>query len=76
MTTKGKARLVRKNTQVPKYVAEWLESRSEETGLSQSSIMLLAITQYMDQQKSLEMSGTFNEMKEFMKEVSEQKGEK
>ncbi len=68
MSEKEKTKLVRKTAQVPRYVAEWIEERSEETGLSQSSIMLLAINQYMDQQKSLNMGDAFKEMKKMLEE--------
>lgn len=62
MTKKEKNILIRKNTQVPNYVAEWLEDRAENTGMSQSSIILMALNQYIDQQKSMDMGGMLQEL--------------
>lgn len=75
MDEKERNNLIRKNVQVPNYVAAWLEERSKNTGMSQSSLILLALTQYIDQQKSMDMGSMLQELIDKVNSL-EQKEEK
>lgn len=55
---------VRKNITISDEVAEYFEKKSKETGVSQSALMALAISEYLDQKKALEsVSSMIEEMK-------------
>lgn len=41
--------MVRINTRISSYANEWLDSRAKETGLSKSSLVMLAVEQYIQQ---------------------------
>lgn len=56
--------LVRKNIRLSDEIAKWYEKRSEELGISQSNLMTMALSQYIDQQRGLEMMSQFKEMVE------------
>jgi len=47
--------MVRINTRISKTLNDWLDKRSKETGVPKSTLVFLAIEQYMQQQKTLDM---------------------
>lgn len=47
--------LIRKNVFVSQKVNEWLEKESSDTGLSQASIISMALLNYIKQQETPEM---------------------
>ena len=49
--------MVRVNTRVSKQVNEWLDKRSEETGVPKSTLIFLAIEDYKKQTDVMEMMG-------------------
>jgi hypothetical protein len=44
-----KKKLVRVNTNITEELNDWLNAESERTGISKSSLILMALTQYKDQ---------------------------
>lgn len=64
-------KLIRKNVQVTKKVAEWYEQESYKSGLSQSSLMLMALSYYIDQQKSMDMVDTLKELQSKLDETDQ-----
>lgn len=44
---------VRKNITIPDEMAEYFEKKSKSTGVSQASLMVLAIAEYLDQKKPI-----------------------
>ncbi len=52
---KVSSNLIRKNVFVSQKVNEWLEKESSDTGLSQSSIISMALLNYIKQQETPEM---------------------
>ena len=53
----GGAMSVRKNITLSDELAEYFEKKSRETGISQSALMVMAISEYLDQKKAMESLG-------------------
>lgn len=49
------AEMVRINTRISKTVNDFLDTKSEESGVPKSTLIYLALEQYMTQQKTLEV---------------------
>lgn len=49
------AEMIRINTRISKSVNDFLDSKSEESGVPKSTLIYLALEQYMTQQKTLEV---------------------
>lgn len=45
--------LARKNIFMAQQIAKWYEKQSEETGMSQSNLMVLALHKFMTEQEAL-----------------------
>jgi hypothetical protein len=63
-----KGTLIRKNVQVTARIAKWFEEEAYKTGLSQSALMLMALSSYVDQQASMDMG---ENLKELLNQVKE-----
>lgn len=50
-----KENMVKINLYIPKSFKEWLEAESIQTGLTQTSLIHMALKTYIDQQRSMEM---------------------
>lgn len=48
---------VRKNITLSDELADYFEKKSKETGISQSALMVMAISEYLDQKRALESLG-------------------
>lgn len=49
---------MRKNIMMSDEISSWYEQQAKEMGINQSSLMVMALKQYIDQQRALkEMSG-------------------
>lgn len=46
---------IRKNVTMSKNLSNWLEQRAEELGISQSALIVLAIADYIKQDKAMDM---------------------
>lgn len=66
-----KGKLIRKNVQVTSKIAKWFEDESYKTGLSQSSLMLMALSSYVDQQTSMTMVDSLELISKKMGEMGE-----
>jgi hypothetical protein len=53
---------VRVNIKVSKFVKEFFEKKSNETGVTQSALMAIALAEYVEQKKSVYVMTEFNEM--------------
>lgn len=45
---------VRKNITISDELAEYFEEKSKATGISQSALMVMAMTEYLDQKKAMD----------------------
>lgn len=53
---------IRKNINMSIEVAKWYEDKAKELGISQSALMVLALSDYIKQDKALEMMSQMKEM--------------
>lgn len=63
--------LIRKNIQMSEEVAKWYEERSKEMGVSQSALMTIALKQYLDQDKAMNVMSKFEKMINDVKKLQE-----
>ena len=56
------SKVVRKNIRMSQEVAEWYEKRAEELGVSQSNLMVMALSEYIKQDKTIKMMSNFENM--------------
>lgn len=54
--------IVRKGIRMSEDLANWYEERAKELGVSQSNLMIMALAQYIDQQKSINVMDKLQEM--------------
>lgn len=59
--------MVRINTRISKTLNDWLDKRSKETGVPKSTLVFLAIEQYMQQQKAIDMTEGLSDVVEAIK---------
>ena len=59
--------MVRINTRISKTLNDWLDKRSKETGVPKSTLVFLAIEQYMQQQKAIDMAEGLSDVVEAIK---------
>lgn len=69
------AEMVRVNTRVSKQVNDWLDKRSEETGVPKSTLIFLAIEDYKKQSDVMEIMGDMGTIVQKLEDL-EQKLEK
>lgn len=53
---------VRKNIRMSKELAEWYEDKALQMGVTQSNLMVMALSNYMSQEKAVNMSELFKKM--------------
>lgn len=62
------ADIVRVNTRISKTLNDWLDKRSEKTGLSKSTIIMLALENYYQQtevvEKMTDLASLYRELEE------------
>lgn len=62
------AEMVRVNTRISANLNEWLDKRSEETGVPKSTLIFLALEQYMQQ---IETMGKMQDLKILMDKIEQ-----
>jgi len=65
--------MVRVNTRISKRLSDWLDSESDETGLPKSTIILLALEQYMTQREAINKLPTYIDLMERMERLEQEK---
>lgn len=63
----NKSNTVRVNIRVSEKIKSYFESKSRETGVSQSALMSLALDEYIDQKIMLEFTKKIGVMEDFNK---------
>lgn len=69
MNKKPVAEMVRVNTRVSKEVNDWLDNKSARTGVSKSTLIYLALEQYIQQQHVVNEMPRMMEMLEELKKM-------
>ena len=64
-------RVIRKNIRMSQEVAEWYEKRAKELGVSQSNIMVMALSEYIKQDKTISMISNLKEIMEKLENVEQ-----
>lgn len=54
--------VVRKNIRMSPEVAEWYEKKAKELGVSQSNLMVMALSEYIKQDKTIRMMSNLQEI--------------
>lgn len=49
------SKLISKHVRMSQEVAEWYENRSKEIGITQTNLMVMALADYIKQEKTLDM---------------------
>ena len=65
--------LVRKNIRMSPEVAEWYEEKAKELGVSQSNLMVMALGEYIKQDKTIKMMSNLQEIIEKLEDAGTQK---
>lgn len=55
-------KVVRKNIRMSPEVAEWYEEKAKELGVSQSNLMVMALGEYIKQDKTIKMMSNLQEI--------------
>lgn len=63
------AEMVRVNTRISKTVNKWLSDESETTGLSKSTLIMLAIEQYAQQREVMRNISTMESISQRLDEL-------
>lgn len=66
---KSNNELVRKNIRMSPEVAEWYEMRAKELGVSQSNLMVMALSEYIKQDKTIRMMSNLEKMIEKLEDT-------
>lgn len=63
---KEKEELARKNMYMSQDVALWYEEEAKRIGVSQSALMTMVLSSYIDQKKSMDMGETLKKMLKYV----------
>lgn len=63
--------LKRKNIQMSEELATWYEDKAEQMGLSQSALMVLALNEYVEKNRAINMFGQMKGMLDDMENLRE-----
>ena len=58
----GEKMKVRKNLTMSNEIAAWYEEKAKKLGISQSNMMVMALADYIKQEKALDMMSKLEEM--------------
>ena len=64
-------KVVRKNIRMSQEVADWYEKRAKELGVSQSNLMVMALSEYIKQDKTISMISNLKEIMEKLENVEQ-----
>jgi len=66
-------KVVRKNIRMSPEVAEWYEKKAKELGVSQSNLMVMALSEYIKQDKTIMMMSNLQELVNKLEKAGSQK---
>ena len=66
-------KVVRKNIRMSPEVAKWYEEKAKELGVSQSNLMVMALGEYIKQDKTIKMMSNLQEIIDKLEETGSQK---
>lgn len=66
--------IVRKNIRMSDELARWYENKATELGVSQSNLMVMALAEYVKQEKTMIVMSNIQEIMEQAKELADTQG--
>lgn len=69
------SKLISKHVRMSQEVAEWYENRSKEIGISQTNLMVMALSEYMKQEKTIDVMANVKELMDKIAEVEKPQDE-
>jgi len=66
-------KVVRKNIRMSPEVAKWYEEKAKELGVSQSNLMVMALGEYIKQDKTIKMMSNLQEIIDKLENARAQK---
>ena len=66
---KSNNKIVRKNIRMSPEVAGWYEMRAKELGVSQSNLMVMALSEYIKQDKTIRMMSNLEKIIEKLEDT-------
>jgi len=70
-----KNKLVSKHIRMSQEVAEWYENRSKEIGITQTNLMVMALSEYIKQEKTIDVMANVKELMDKIAEVEKPQDE-
>lgn len=61
--------LVRKNIRMSEEVATWYEEKANKLGVSQTNLMVMALSDYIKQDRAMDMMDKLKEMQEMIEKM-------
>ena len=68
-------KLVSKHIRMSQEVAEWYENRSKEIGITQTNLMVMALSEYIKQEKTIDVMVNVKELMDKIAEVEKPQDE-
>lgn len=68
------SKLVRKTIRMSPELARWFEDEADSLGMSQSNLMIMALSEYRKQQKVIEISAGYPDIIKQFQKLAEEKG--
>ena len=62
-------KVVRKNIRMSPEVAEWYEKKANYLGVSQSNLMVMALSEYIKQDETIKMMSSLKDIMERLEDV-------
>lgn len=71
-----KNKLVSKHIRMSQEVAEWYENRSKEIGITQTNLMVMALSEYIKQEKTIDVMANVKELMNRLETLKDQDTQK
>ena len=65
-------KLVSKHIRMSPKIAVWYEDRSKEIGISQTNLMVMALSEYMKQEKTIDVMANIQELMSQLEKMKDQ----
>lgn len=66
-----KQKIIRKNIRMSEYLANWYEERANKLGISQSNLMVMALSDYVKQDQAMSMMSNFEYVMQELEELKQ-----
>lgn len=65
-------KLVSKHIRMSPEIASWYENRSKKIGISQTNLMVMALSEYMKQEKTVDVMANMQELMNQLEKMKDQ----